>query len=57
LPGYLEIFTLEGALHPEGEGREAGMTYYFYPPEEPVGPLVAGTEVFAYVNFGRPLEG
>jgi hypothetical protein len=47
----------EGALYLEGEGREPGMTYYFYPPEEPVGPLVAGTEVLAYVNFGRPLEG
>lgn len=57
LPGYLEIFTLEGTLLPEGEDRaEAGMTYYFYPPEEAVGPLVASSEVLAYVNFGLALE-
>lgn len=58
LSGYLEIFTMEGSLLPEREedGRAPGMTYYFYPPEEPVGPLVADTDVLAYVNFGSPLE-
>ncbi|WP_232495384.1 cupin domain-containing protein [Novosphingobium kaempferiae] len=57
LPGYLEIFTLEGALSQEGAGEvPRGMTYYFYPPEEPVGPLVANGEILAYINFGRPLE-
>jgi hypothetical protein len=58
LEGYLEIFTTEGSLLPEGREapESARMTYYFYPPNEPIGPLVAHDDVLAYVNFGLPLE-
>jgi hypothetical protein len=57
LPGYLEIFTLEGSLLPEGQvaPEQGRMTYYFYPPEEMIEPIVAADEVLAYVNFGAPL--
>jgi hypothetical protein len=58
LPGYLEIFTIDGTLLPEGQETSGTprMTYYFYPPAEPVGPLVASSDTLAYVNFGLPLE-
>jgi hypothetical protein len=58
LPGYLEIFTLEGSLLPEDRKapEKPGMTYYFYPPEDPIGPLVASDDVLAYVNFGHALS-
>jgi hypothetical protein len=58
LDGYLEVFTTEGSLLPEGQEAPAAarMTYYFYPPAEPIGPLEAHDNVLAYVNFGLPLE-
>jgi hypothetical protein len=57
LPYYLEIFTLSGSLLPEAQAApdEPRMTYYFYPPGDPIERLVAHGEVLAYVNFGaRP---
>jgi hypothetical protein len=56
--GYLEIFTLEGHFLPEEQAPadEPHRTYYFYPPDETTGTLVATGEVLAYVNFGKPLE-
>lgn len=58
LDDYLEIFTLEQSLLPEGDAapETPHMTYYFYPPGEPIGPLAATGDVLAYVNFGTRLE-
>lgn len=57
LDHYLEIFTIEGSiLHESHPVRSSGpMIYHFYPPHQPVGPLVACGETLAYLNFGGAL--
>lgn len=54
---YMEMFVLEGALLPDGAQApaEPALSYYFYPPQEPFGPLVAHGPTLVYMNFGKPI--
>jgi hypothetical protein len=58
LDHYLEIFTVDGTVwHGEaGSACPGAMTYHFFAPGEPIGPLVALGDSLAYINFGGKLH-
>jgi len=57
LDHYVEMFVVEGqvGIAPAPVAAEPRLTYFFYPPEAPIGALQALAPSLVYLNFGKSM--